>query len=495
MDFKFKDHYKMYINGQWCDSEKGTTAETYNPATGALNATFPDATEKDVDKAVKAAQEAFKTWSKTNVYKRSEILNKIADLLEENRMLLATAETLDSGKPIRESFNGDLYDCIEHFRYFAGVILAEEGSSTILKDRFLSVVLREPIGVVGQIVPWNFPLSMAAWKLAPAIAAGNCSVIKPSKETTLSLLVMMEVIGDVVPKGVINVVTGKGSKSGEYLKHHPGIRKLAFTGSTEIGRGIGIAAAERIIPSTLELGGKSANIIFDDADFEKALEGVQVGILWNQGQVCSAGSRVFIQEGIYDKLVEKLVEKFKAIKVGNPMDPNTVMGAQINKSQYEIVANYIDIGLKEGATLACGGHRITTPPLDKGYFFEPTILTNVTNDMRVAQEEIFGPVIVVIKFKDEEEVVKMANDSEFGLAGGVFTENINRAINVARAMETGRVYINTYNQNPAGIPFGGYKNSGIGRETHKMILDHYSLLKAIMIDLSKEPLGAYDCKA
>lgn len=492
MDFKFKDHYKMYINGQWCDSENGATVETYNPATGELNATFPAATEKDVDKAVKAAQEAFKTWGKTNVYKRSEILNKIADLLEENRMLLATAETLDSGKPIRESFNGDLYDCIEHFRYFAGVILAEEGSSTILKDRFLSIVMREPIGVVGQIVPWNFPLSMAAWKLAPAIAAGNCSVIKPSKETTLSLLVMMEVIGDVVPKGVINVITGRGSKSGEYLKHHPGIRKLAFTGSTEVGRGIGLAAAERIIPSTLELGGKSANIIFDDADFEKALEGIQVGILWNQGQVCSAGSRVFIQEGIYDKLVEKLVEKFKAIKVGDPMDPKTVMGAQINKSQYEIVANYIDIGLKEGATLACGGHRITTPPLDKGYFFEPTILTNVTNDMRVAQEEIFGPVVVVIKFKDEKEVIEMANDSQYGLAGGVFTENINRAINVARAMQTGRVYINTYNQNPAGIPFGGYKNSGIGRETHKMTLDNYSLVKAIMIDLSKESLGSYD---
>ena len=349
------------------------------------------------------------------------------------------------------------------------------------------MVLREPIGVVGQIVPWNVPFLMAAWKLAPVIAAGDTTVFKPSSETSLSILELMKLIKDVVPKGVVNVITGRGSKSGEWLKEHPGIDKLAFTGSTAVGRDVGIAAAKRIIPATLELGGKSANIIYADADIEKALDGVQMGILFNQGQVCCAGSRIFVEEGIYDEFIKKAVEKFKNIKVGDPLDKNTQMGSQINKKQADKVLHYIDIALEEGAKIVVGGKRSAAGEA----FIEPTLIVNVTNDMRVAQEEIFGPVGVVIKFKNEDELIKMVNDSEYGLGGGVFTKDITKALRTARSMETGRVWINCYNQIPAGAPFGGYKNSGIGRETHKMILNHYTQAKNIMIDLTGKTSGLY----
>ncbi|ASM34748.1 aldehyde dehydrogenase B [Campylobacter sputorum subsp. bubulus] len=484
---KLQENYGLFIDGEFVKAENSATIDTYNPANGKKIASIADASKDDVDKAYKAARKAFDKFRHSTVTERSKILNKIAEIIDENAKFLAEVESMENGKPIRETLNVDIPYAAEHFRYFAGVIQGEEGSSNVLDEKQLSIVLREPIGVVGQIVPWNFPFLMAAWKLAPVIAAGDTSVFKPSSETSLSVLELMRLIKDVLPKGVVNVVTGKGSKAGEYLKNHPGLDKLAFTGSTEIGRDIALAAAEKLIPATLELGGKSANIIYADASWEKALDGVQMGILFNQGQVCCAGSRIFVEEAIYDKFVDALVEKFKAIKVGDPLDPNTQMGSQINENQAKKILDYVEIGKKEGATVAVGGKNANCGKS----FVEPTLLTNVTNDMRVAREEIFGPVGVVIKFKNYDELIKMVNDSEYGLGGGVFTNDITKALNTARAMETGRVWVNCYNQIPAGSPFGGYKNSGIGRETHKVILEHYTQMKNIMIDLTGKISGFY----
>ncbi len=495
MNVNLKDTYQLFINGEWRDAEGAETIATTNPATGDHLANIAEASQKDVDDAVAAARAAFKTWRHVQPFERARILNKIADIIEENAERLATVETMDNGKPIRETSNIDIPFAVEHFRYFAGAITADEGHASVLQGRFLSLILREPIGVVGQIVPWNFPFLMAAWKLAPALAAGDTVVFKPSSTTSLSMLVFTELIQDVLPKGVLNVITGKGSTAGEYVKEHKGLDKLAFTGSTEVGRGVAEAAAKRLIPATLELGGKSANIIFEDADMDKALDGVQLGILFNQGQVCCAGSRIFVQESIYDCFIEKALEKFKDLKVGNPLDPDTAMGSQINEGQLKKILEYIKIGTDEGARVACGGERLTGGEYDKGAFVAPTLLVDVKNDMRVAQEEIFGPVGVVIPFKDADDVIRMANESVYGLGGGVFTQDINKALRVAREVETGRIWVNTYNQIPAGAPFGGYKESGIGRETHKMILDHYSQVKNIMIDLSDATSGFYDAQA
>ena len=480
--------YKLFIDGEFVGAEGGASLDVFNPATGEKISKIADASKADVDRAVAAARKAFESFRRTSVYERSALLNKIADVLEQNAEFIATVETIDNGKPIRETRAVDVAWSIEHFRYFAGVILGEEGSANMLKERYLSVVLREPIGVVGQIVPWNFPLLMGAWKLAPLLAAGDTCVFKPSSETSLSILEFIRLIAPLLPKGVINVVTGKGSKAGEFVRTHKGLDKLAFTGSTEVGRGIALAAAQKIIPATLELGGKSANIIFDDCDFDVAIDGVQLGILFNQGQVCCAGSRIFVQEGIYDKFVPALVEKFKRIKVGDPLDPNTQMGCQINKKQADKILEYVKIGVEEGAKIAVGGKRHSAGEA----FVEPTLLVDVRNDMRVAQEEIFGPVGVVIKFKDQDELVRMANDSLYGLGGAVFTRDIAKALTVARLLETGRVWVNTYNQIHAGAPFGGYKESGIGRETHKMILDHYTQTKNIYIDTISKPSGFYE---
>jgi len=480
--------YKLFIDGEFVGAEGGASLDVFNPATGEKISKIADASKADVDRAVAAARKAFESFRRTSVYERSALLNKIADVLEQNAEFIATVETIDNGKPIRETRAVDVAWSIEHFRYFAGVILGEEGSANMLKERYLSVVLREPIGVVGQIVPWNFPFLMGAWKLAPLLAAGDTCVFKPSSETSLSILEFIRLIAPLLPKGVINVVTGKGSKAGEFVRAHKGLDKLAFTGSTEVGRGIALAAAQKIIPATLELGGKSANIIFDDCDFDVAIDGVQLGILFNQGQVCCAGSRIFVQEGIYDKFVPALVEKFKRIKVGDPLDPNTQMGCQINKKQADKILEYVKIGVEEGAKIAVGGKRHSAGEA----FVEPTLLVNVRNDMRVAQEEIFGPVGVVIKFKDQDELVRMANDSLYGLGGAVFTRDIAKALTVARLLETGRVWVNTYNQIHAGAPFGGYKESGIGRETHKMILEHYTQTKNIYIDTISKPSGFYE---
>lgn len=491
MKVNFQEKYKLFIGGQWQDASDKATIKTYNPATGEFLAEIADASEKDVDDAVKAARKAFATWSKTTPVERAAVLNKIADIIDENAEYLATVETMDNGKPIRETSGADIPLASDHFRYFAGVIRADEGSSSMIDENTLNIILREPLGVVGQIVPWNFPFLMAAWKLAPVLAAGDVSVFKPSSSTSLSVLELMRLIQNVIPSGVINVITGKGSKSGEYLQHNKGIDKLAFTGSTEVGRQIGLAAAERIIPATLELGGKSANIFFSDANMDLALEGIQLGILFNQGQVCSAGSRIFVQEDFYDEFMGKAIAAFEKVKVGNPLDPKTQMGAQVSEAQLKKILNYIEIGKQEGAKVATGGERFIEGDAKNGYFMKPTLLTDVTNDMRVAREEIFGPVGVVIKFKTEEEVIAMANDSDYGLGGGVFTTNLNRAIRVARGIRTGRVWVNTYNTFPAGATFGGYKESGIGRETHKTILEAYTQKKNIIVNLAEIPGGMY----
>lgn len=485
----FDKEYGLLINGEWTHGTEGKLLSSYNPANGEELAKFIDATDADVDAAVAAAQEAFKTWKKTSVTERAAILNKIADIIDENLELFALQETLDNGKPIRETRAADIPLAADHFRYFAGVIRSEEGSANQLDNEDLSLILREPIGVVGQIIPWNFPFLMAAWKIAPALAAGCTIVIHPSSSTSLSLLSFAQKVNDVLPKGVLNVITGRGSKSGEYMLHHKGFNKLAFTGSTEIGRRIGIAAAEMLIPATLELGGKSANIFFDDMPFDKALEGAQKGILFNQGQVCCAGSRIFVQEGIYDKFVNALAEEFKKVKVGLPWEDDTQMGAQVNNAQVETILKYVKIGEEEGCRIITGGKKISGD-LEKGEFVEPTLIA-AENSSRVSQEEIFGPVATVIKFKTEEDVIRMANDSEYGLGGGVWSTDINRCLRVSRALETGRVWVNCYNRLPAGAPFGGYKTSGIGRETHKMILNAYTQVKNIYISTREEREGMY----
>ena len=486
-----QDKYDLYIGGRWVPASYGATFKSTNPANGEYLATCAEAAESDVNAAVEAAWKAFETWKDTTAAERADLLLKIADVIDANKENLAKIETMDNGKPIRETMNVDIPMAADHFRYFAGVIRAEEGTATMLDNNTMSLVLKEPIGVVGQIVPWNFPFLMAAWKLAPVLAAGCCTVFKPSSYTSLSVLELARLIDGILPPGVFNVITGKGSKSGQYLLDHPCLSKLAFTGSTEIGMSVAKAAADKLIPSTLELGGKSANIFFPDCNWNLALEGVQLGILFNQGQVCCAGSRVFVHEDIYDKFVAAAVEKFKNVKVSDPLNPDTQMGSQIYAAQVNKVLQYVDIAKKEGATIACGGYKLTENGLDKGNFVAPTLITNVTNDMRVAQEEIFGPVAVVIKFKTEDEVVKMANDSLYGLGGAVWTQDINRAIRVARAIRTGRMWVNTYNSIPAGAPFGGYKQSGIGRETHKVILEHYTQQKNILINLNEKPLGLY----
>ncbi len=486
-----KEKYDLFINGKWVAPSSGEYLDVENPATGEIISRIANATEEDVDRAVKAAREAFKTWSKTTASERADLLVEISNILNENSETMARIESMDNGKPIRETSGADVPLAVDHFRYFAGVVKSDEGVATLLEDDQLNLILREPMGVVGQIVPWNFPLLMASWKIAPALAAGNTIVFKPSSSTPLSALYMAEIIQEVLPDGVFNLITGKGSQAGAFMQKHKDFDKLAFTGSTEVGRSVGISAAENLIPATLELGGKSANVFFNDADRDVALEGVQMGILFNQGQVCSAGSRIFVQDTFYDEFVGLMKEAFERVKVGDPLDPETEMGAQSSENPLNKILKYIEIGKEEGAEVLVGGERLTEGEAAKGYFMKPTLLVNVDNSMRVAREEIFGPVGVVIKFHDIDELIEMANDSPYGLAGGVFSQDINKIMKVARGIRTGRVWVNQYNSFPAGSPFGGYKESGIGRETHKSVLDAYSQMKNILIDLSGVPGGMF----
>jgi acyl-CoA reductase-like NAD-dependent aldehyde dehydrogenase len=483
--------YGLFIDGQWTQGRESKTFKAYNPANGDLLATCIDAGKEDIDLAVSAAWKAFESWKNVSPVERAALLLKIADLIDANAEKLALVETLDNGKPIRETTALDIPLGADHFRYFAGAIRTEEGQAVLIDKDTLSIILREPIGVVGQVIPWNFPFLMACWKIAPALAAGDCVVIKPSSVTSLSILEFAKLLGEVLPPGVVNVVSGRGSTAGNYILDHEGFSKLAFTGSTEVGYSVSEAAAKRLIPATLELGGKSANIYFPDAPWEKAIEGLQIGILFNQGQVCCAGSRAFVHEDIYDRFLEDAVAAFNKVKVGLPWNPETQMGSQVSEQQLEKILSYVEIGKAEGAKVAAGGGRVTANGLDKGAFISPTILSEVNNSMRVAQEEIFGPVVSVIRFKTEEEAIKLANDSEYGLGGAVWTKDLNRAFRVARGVETGRVWVNNYNSVPVHAPFGGYKKSGIGRETHKMMLEHYTQKKNIFISFTENKLGLY----
>src|SRR5699024_4524987 len=401
------------------------------------------ANDADIDKAVAAAQEAFESWRLTSKTERANLLRKISDKIMENKDKIATIETLNNGKPMRETAGIDIQYAATQFNYFASVIETHEGSVNDIDIDTTSIVRHEPIGVVGDVVAWNFPMLLAAWKIAPAIAAGNTIVIQPSSSTPLSLLAVGKIFQEILPKGVVNIVTGKGSESGNAIFNHEGVDKLSFTGSTNVVYQVAEAGVKRIVPATLELGGKSANMILDDANLDLAVEGIQLGILFNQGEVCSAGSRLLVQEGIYDELISRLKEAFSNIKVGDPLDENTQMGSQTSQEQLEKIQSYIDYAEKSNADILTDGKRITRNGLDKGYFLEPTLIAVNDNDHKLAQEEIFGPVLSIIKVKDDQEAIKIANDSEYGLAGGVFSQNINRALNIAKAVKTGRIWINT----------------------------------------------------
>lgn len=486
-----QDSYDLFINGEFVPSESGETIEVSNPATGEVITKVAKASEKDVDKAVQAAQAAFDSWSKTPKAERVKLLREIGDKLLEQKDRFAVIETLNNGKPIRETSTIDIPLSARHYEYFASVIDTDEGSVNDMSEDIMSIVRHEPIGVVGAVVAWNFPMLLSAWKLAPALAAGNTVVIQPSSSTPVSLIELAKIFQEALPNGVVNILTGKGSESGNAIFNHEGVDKLSFTGSTEVGYQVADAAAKRLVPATLELGGKSANIILDDANLDVAVEGIQLGILFNQGEVCSAGSRLLVQEDIYDKLMDRLKDAFSRIKVGDPLDENIQMGSQTGEAQLEKIQNYVDYAKESGAEILVGGNRLTDGELSKGYFYEPTIIAVENNKNKLAQEEIFGPVLTVIKVKDEDEAIQIANDSEYGLAGGVFSENINRALKVAREVRTGRIWVNTYNQVPEGAPFGGYKKSGIGRETYKAAIQNYQQVKNIYIDTSNQTKGLY----
>ncbi|MEM0962989.1 MAG: aldehyde dehydrogenase family protein [Bacteroidota bacterium] len=535
---QFKERYLNFIGGEYVEPTTGEYFDNPSPIDGEVFCQVARSGEEDVDNAVAAAQKAFdETWRFSSVAERSNMLIRIAQITEDNLEHLARVDTVDNGKPIRETLAADLPLVVDHFRYFASVIRAQEGGISEHDATTVSIQLHEPLGVVGQIIPWNFPLLMAAWKLAPALAAGNCVVIKPAEQTPVSIMEWLDLVKDEIPAGVLNVVHGFGPEAGKPLAQHEGIRKVAFTGETTTGRLIMQYASENLIPVTLELGGKSPNVFFesvmdeDDAFFDKCLEGAAMFAL-NQGEVCTCPSRILVQESIADEFIERLVERVKAIKVGHPLDDTTMVGAQASNDQYEKIQKYIKIGREEGAEVLVGGDVFketepamalagnastdapnsaatptpATPDLggdgashsgdgyagapDSGFYIQPTVFKG-DNSMRVFQEEIFGPVVAVTTFKDEAEAIEIANDTLYGLGAGVWTRDAHQLYQVPRAIEAGRVWVNCYHLYPAHAAFGGYKKSGIGRENHKMMLDHYQQTKNMLVSYSKDALGFF----
>ena len=491
-----KSKYENFIGGRWVAPLKGKYFTDYSPINGEPICEIARSSAEDVEKALDAAHAVKDLWGRTAPAMRSSILLKIADKMEENLELLALAETLDNGKPIRETRAADVPLSIDHFRYFAGCIRADEGSVSEIDNDTIAYHFKEPLGVVGQIIPWNFPLLMAAWKLAPAVVAGNCVVIKPASNTPLSLLVLLDLIGDLLPPGVINVVTGPGGEIGKALASNPRIAKIGFTGETTTGRLIMGYASEPIIPQTLELGGKSPNIFFadvmdaDDEYFDKVLEGFAL-FAFNKGEVCTCPSRALVQESIFDQFLERALARVGKIKVGNPLEPSTMMGAQASRDQLEKILEYIKIGKGEGARCAIGGEQAHLGgDLENGYYLKPTVFVG-HNKMRIFQEEIFGPVLSVTKFKNLEDAIAIGNDTVYGLGAGVWSRNSANTYRVGREIKAGRVWTNCYHLYPAHAAFGGYKQSGFGRENHKMILDHYQQTKNLLVSYSPKALGFF----
>ncbi|MBZ9936305.1 aldehyde dehydrogenase family protein [Mesorhizobium sp. BR1-1-16] len=492
----FKPRYENFIGGQWVPPVGGRYFDNTSPINGRKITEIPRSQKEDVELALDAAHAAKVAWGRTSVAARALILNQIADRLEQNLDLLALAETWDNGKPIRETTNADIPLAVDHFRYFAGAIRAQEGSLSELDHDTVAYHFHEPLGVVGQIIPWNFPILMAVWKLAPALAAGNCVVLKPAEQTPASILVLAELIGDLLPPGVLNIVNGFGLEAGKPLASSNRIAKIAFTGETTTGRLIMQYASQNLIPVTLELGGKSPNIFFsdvaeaDDDFFDKAIEGF-VLFAFNQGEVCTCPSRALIQEDIYDRFMERALPRIRAIKQASPLDSATMLGAQASSEQLEKILSYIDIGKQEGAELVIGGARAELEgELSGGYYVQPTVFKG-NNKMRIFQEEIFGPVVSVTTFKTEEEALAIANDTLYGLGAGVWTRDGNRAYRFGRGIEAGRVWTNCYHAYPAHAAFGGYKQSGIGRENHKAMLDHYQQTKNLLVSYSPKKLGFF----
>ncbi|WP_319557361.1 aldehyde dehydrogenase family protein [Thiomicrorhabdus sp.] len=492
----FKQRYENFIGGKWVAPVDGEYFDNISPVNGKPFCQIPRSNEKDIELALDAAHAAKDAWGTASVTERSNILLKIADRIEANLELLAVAETWDNGKAVRETLNADVPLTVDHFRYFAGCIRAQEGSLGEIDHNTVAYHFHEPLGVVGQIIPWNFPLLMAAWKLAPALAAGNCVVLKPAEQTPASILVMMELIEDLLPPGVLNIVNGYGVEAGKALATSTRIAKIAFTGSTPVGSLIMKYAAENIIPSTVELGGKSPNVYFSDImDHEdeflsKCVEGAVLAF-FNQGEVCTCPSRLLIQEDIYDKFIGMVIERAAQIKRGNPLDTEVMVGAQASQEQFDKILSYLQIGRDEGAEVITGGGAESLDgDYAEGYYIQPTLLKG-TNDMRVFQEEIFGPVVSVTTFKDEEEALAIANDTEFGLGAGVWTRDMNTSYRMGRKIQAGRVWTNCYHLYPAHAAFGGYKKSGVGRETHKMMLEHYQQTKNLLVSYDINPLGFF----
>ena len=491
-----KSKFDNFIGGKWVAPVRGQYFDNLSPISGQVLAQVARSTAEDIELALDAAHAAKDAWGRTPAAERSKILLKIADRIEDNLATIALVETLDNGKPIRETTYVDIPLMVDHFRYFAGALRAQEGGISEIDNDTVAYHFHEPLGVIGQIIPWNFPLLMAAWKIAPALAAGNCVVMKPAEQTPIGILVLVELIGDLLPEGVLNIVNGFGAEAGKALGMSKRIAKIAFTGSTVTGRMIAHYAADNLIPATLELGGKSPNIFFadvmdeDDDYFDKVLEGFTMFAV-NQGEVCTCPSRALVQESIYEKFIERAVKRVQAIKQGSPLDMSTMIGAQASNDQLQKILSYIDIGKQEGAEVLTGGSRAHLGgELENGYYIDPTVFHG-KNNMRIFQEEIFGPVLSVTTFKDDAEALAIANDTIYGLGAGVWTRNGNRAYRFGRNIQAGRVWTNCYHAYPAHAAFGGYKESGIGRETHKMMLDHYQQTKNLLVSYSTKALGFF----